>query len=165
MKIKISSLSEGKHFYELTSLPSEIDLPEEFIENVEVSVKLEKTKEHIFIQSIISAVKICTCDRCLIEYKNVLHPNYFMFYINDIAHKETYDPDTVTVISKDTDEIDLSVDVREYILLSVPMKNLCSEECKGLCPKCGKDLNYETCECNIEEIDPRWEKLKNLKLN
>ena len=47
----------------------------------------------------------------------------------------------VNYLSRDADNIDISNDVREFALLSVPMKKLCSEDCKGLCFKCGKDLN------------------------
>lgn len=53
----------------------------------------------------------------------------------------------------------------EYILMevasSVPMKSLCSEDCKGLCPQCGIDLNEESCDCLGYIVDPRLEKLKN----
>jgi len=62
-----------------------------------------------------------------------------------------------------TDKIDTTNDVREFALLSVPMKKLCKENCKGLCPKCGSDLNKEKCKCITEEIDPRWKPLMNLK--
>ena len=48
-------------------------------------------------------------------------------------------------------------------VLAVPMKNLCSEDCKGLCPKCGKNLNEGLCNCNEENIDPRWETIQKLK--
>lgn len=56
------------------------------------------------------------------------------------------------------------LDLKEYIInqviLSLPMKTLCKEDCKGLCPKCGADLNRSKCDCIHENIDPRLEKLK-----
>lgn len=85
-----------------------------------------------------------------------------MFYIHDIANKHLYDEDVVTVIRKDQDFIDISNDVREYAMLAIPMKNLCKEDCKGLCPRCGKDLNTEQCSCETEKVDPRWLALKEL---
>ncbi|MDR7869910.1 MAG: DUF177 domain-containing protein [Tissierellaceae bacterium] len=58
------------------------------------------------------------------------------------------------------------LDLDEYILMevasSLPMKSLCDEDCKGLCPKCGIDLNKESCNCEDDYIDPRFEKLKDL---
>jgi uncharacterized protein len=52
--------------------------------------------------------------------------------------------------------------VREAIILSLPLKPLCSEDCKGLCPICGTDLNRSQCSCVKERTDPRWDQLKGL---
>ncbi|MFN3694656.1 MAG: YceD family protein, partial [Ignavibacterium sp.] len=65
----------------------------------------------------------------------------------------------ITYIKRETDKIDFDNDVREFAILAIPMKKLCKEDCKGLCPRCGADLNFEQCTCPKEEIDPRWEKL------
>lgn len=51
----------------------------------------------------------------------------------------------------------------EELLLSLPFRSLCSEDCKGLCPKCGCNKNVTECECITREIDPRWAALKNFK--
>ena len=55
--------------------------------------------------------------------------------------------------------------IEEYIInqviISLPMKSLCNSNCKGLCSICGADLNYIECDCNHENMDPRFEKLKN----
>lgn len=53
--------------------------------------------------------------------------------------------------------------VEERIQLQVPMKPLCREECKGLCPRCGQDLNVGACGCATAAADPRWEALRALK--
>jgi len=58
---------------------------------------------------------------------------------------------------------DLTDMVRQELLLALPMKPLCSEECKGLCPRCGVNLNIETCDCRVKGMDSRWEGLKDLK--
>ncbi|HMT07091.1 MAG TPA: DUF177 domain-containing protein [Pyrinomonadaceae bacterium] len=59
-------------------------------------------------------------------------------------------------------EVDLSEVVREQILLDLPEQVYCSDGCKGLCPKCGSNLNLIDCNCNFNEIDPRWAALKGL---
>jgi uncharacterized protein len=51
--------------------------------------------------------------------------------------------------------------LREQVLLAVPMKSVCREDCKGLCPNCGKNLNYESCSC-VPQIDARWGSLKEI---
>jgi uncharacterized protein len=53
--------------------------------------------------------------------------------------------------------------LREQVLLSVPLRTLCREDCKGLCAVCGKNLNHEQCSCAQEVADPRWEALKDLR--
>ncbi len=58
--------------------------------------------------------------------------------------------------------IDLTEAVRQYALLAVPMKPLCYQDCAGLCPGCGKNLNRELCQCPEEVIDPRWSELLKL---
>lgn len=58
------------------------------------------------------------------------------------------------------EELDLQELLREQLMLNIQMKPLCDEACKGICPKCGADLNHEQCDCKIKEIDPRLEVLK-----
>jgi len=61
------------------------------------------------------------------------------------------------------DEIDLGQMMREQFYLALPMKPLCQQDCKGLCPVCGKNRNRETCSCESTWVDPRFEVLKNFK--
>lgn len=58
-------------------------------------------------------------------------------------------------------ELNLVDTIISTIILALPMKPLCDVECKGLCSKCGVNHNKEECECIIENVDPRFEKLKN----
>jgi len=51
----------------------------------------------------------------------------------------------------------------EQVLLAVPLKAVCREDCKGLCPQCGKNLNQEKCSCSVAMEDPRWSGLKELR--
>jgi uncharacterized protein len=60
------------------------------------------------------------------------------------------------------EDLDLEELLREQVMLNAQMKPLCSETCKGLCPKCGRDLNTGSCSCVQKETDPRLEVLKKL---
>jgi uncharacterized protein len=53
--------------------------------------------------------------------------------------------------------------LREQVLLAVPLKTICREDCKGLCPHCGKNLNEGQCSCANQVDDPRWEALKDIR--
>jgi uncharacterized protein len=48
------------------------------------------------------------------------------------------------------------------VFLSLPARSLCGEDCKGLCPRCGKNLNSESCNCDAAPADPRWSALSDL---
>jgi uncharacterized protein len=71
--------------------------------------------------------------------------------------------DNITYISSEADVIDISNDVRDFSILAVPMKKLCSDNCKGLCSKCGQNLNEGDCQCSKDETDIRWLPLMELK--
>lgn len=76
----------------------------------------------------------------------------------------SFDPGTADEEVYEGKELDLSPAVREQILLSAPESPVCSEDCRGLCPKCGKDLNEGECGCDRTVVDPRWAALKGIQL-
>ncbi len=76
-----------------------------------------------------------------------------------IAHAENEDNDYYIVV--ENMRLDLDALVSEDIFLAMPPRFLCSEDCKGLCPVCGADLNVSPCNCG-GATDPRWDVLKNL---
>ena len=67
------------------------------------------------------------------------------------------------IIDAENDQVDLTLPVRQALMLEVPMKPLCSEECRGLCSSCGVNWNREICDCEKNDADPRWEGLMKLK--
>ena len=80
------------------------------------------------------------------------------------AVSASFDPDLVDEETYGGREIDLMGAVREQILLSIPPPPLCKDDCKGLCPRCGKDLNEGDCGCDRTVLDPRWAALKGIQL-
>ena len=71
------------------------------------------------------------------------------------------DPDAYR-LTPDATEVDVTAAVREELLLVVPRYGLCREDCRGLCPRCGQDLNAGPCGCP-PAADPRWQALQSLK--
>ena len=101
------------------------------------------------------------CDRCLKEVDEVLNLDFF---------REVFAPDE---IAESTDEkcdqtfmdgYQLNVEdlINDEILLSLPMKVLCKEDCKGICRQCGKDLNEGECGCDTFVLDPRMAVIKDI---
>jgi uncharacterized protein len=102
------------------------------------------------------------CDRCVDEFDKELRNNFQMLYTSEEADRDLYDPDEMRLVLPDQHEVDIGDDVRQFIMLAVPQKILCKESCAGLCPRCGRNLNRERCTCTVEEIDPRWDRLRGL---
>ncbi len=162
MKINVSKLSEGIHEYGLTAEPAEIGLGEQFHETVHVAVMLDKSSRQIHLRARVTTTGCFLCDRCIEEFQIQLGNSYDMYYIAGESDRSLYDVDEVHVVPPDVNEIDIGEDVRQIVMLAVPQKLLCMESCAGLCPRCGRNLNRERCTCKVEEIDPRWDKLRGL---
>ena len=86
-----------------------------------------------------------------------------MYYVTGEGADSQIDPAELQIVPPGFSVIDLSEDVRQTVLLSVPLKLLCTENCKGLCPLCGRNLNSGTCTCTQGAVDTRWEQLIKLK--
>lgn len=162
MIIKISNLNEGEHNFVFEDKVDKLDLDNPFYGKFKTSLRLNKLHDQLILE-VVSDFKVkFECDRCGSDFKSSLESEYKMVYLMNEQPAET-ESINVNYLSRDADKIDISNDVREFALLSVPMKKLCKEDCKGLCYKCGKDLNTEQCICKEEVIDPRWKPLINLK--
>ena len=96
------------------------------------------------------------CDRCA---KQIKYP--FTAGAEHILVRALNDEDNDSFILTESSQLDLDEVLREDILLQLPVKFLCSDDCKGLCARCGKDLNEGPCDCK-KEVDPRLEALKQL---
>lgn len=162
MIIKISNLSEGEHDFVFEDKIDVLDLEKPFYGKYKSFVILNKLHDQLILTAKSDFKVKFECDRCGTEYKSSLKSEYKMIYLMNEVPEET-DSLNVSYLSRDADKIDITSDVQEFALLSVPMKRLCTENCKGLCYSCGKDLNKEECNCSAEEIDPRWKPLMNLK--
>ena len=95
------------------------------------------------------------CDRCAAQIRR----NYsYSFSHTLVPALENEDDDRF--IEVPGDKLDLDGLAREDILLELPTKFLCREDCRGICPVCGKNLNEGPCGCKAESVDPRLEVLK-----
>lgn len=161
MKIQVGGLAEGIHEYQFKVEGSDLNL--EFASSVMVSVSLDKAGSQIFVSAILQTMGTFSCDRCLAAFTRPLNAAYRMCYLFDSEGADRFDPAEVQVISPSLNVIDITDDVRQTLLLAVPLKLVCSDTCKGLCPTCGINWNLEACDCHEEGTDPRWEELKKLR--
>ncbi len=117
-------------------------------------VTLLRTDRGIFVRGTLDTTFDAACSRCLAPIRQPL----------SFRIEEEYLPgaeEGAFAITSD-EEIDLSEAVRQYMLLAIPMKPLCRDDCAGLCATCGHNLNLGPCDCPPPSIDPRLAKLATL---
>ena len=129
-------------------------------------LKLSTTGSEVQVNGMLEGDVELLCSRCLNAYTmkvcsqvNVVYePSYTVN--KEERHKLKSDELDIGFYKDDT--LDTDEVLTEQLLLNIPMKPLCSPECKGLCPKCGADLNVSGCKCSGSEIDPRLKVLEQL---
>ena len=165
MKVNVSDIPEE-------GLLQEADLPIVINNDAKpdiahVFIKILRFGRRVLVEGSVKLSAALTCGRCL---KETLLPL-------DLAFSEEYIPaeDAGKDIDRElksremdlgyysNDQLDINEIVKEQVLLSVPMKPLCRNDCAGLCPVCGKDLNEGACNCRKEELDPRLAPLAQFK--
>ena len=162
MLIKIANLSDGDHFYDFDEDVAKIGLAAPFFGNFKADVILKKSHSQIIFKAQLEVPAKFECDRCTADYQTSLQTSYQVVYFFS-TESLSDESDNIIYLYPNADVIDISKELRDYALLSVPMKKLCSDDCKGLCPVCGQDLNIKECECPKGKMDPRWEPLLKIK--
>jgi uncharacterized protein len=102
------------------------------------------------------------CRRCLTDVRTPVAEEAHLFFMEADSDGAEDDPDTY-VIDPRAHAIDLRPAIRELWLLSVPAFAQCREDCRGLCPSCGSDLNAGDCECPPVAADSRWDALRKIR--
>ena len=166
LRINISKLSEGEHRYSLRTDPPDIGLDDRFDRNVEVEASVEKANRQMVVRIEASAGGRFFCDRCLEEFQRDFTSQHTIVFVQGGEPPEDLQQNQeIQYLPPDVNIVDLGEDVRQYLVLSIPLKMLCKEECAGLCPICGNNRNTTPCSCTVEETDPRWAMLKGFKDN
>jgi uncharacterized protein len=164
LRINISKLSEGTHHHSLKATPDEVGLDSRFTKELQIEATLQKTSRQLYMRVEIKTGGVFTCDRCLEEFQQDLSSGYGVMFVSEQDSVEG-DGEEVQVLSTDSTHVDLADDVRQFVVLGLPQKMLCREECAGLCPTCGSNLNLGKCECRQDEADSRWSELQKILKN
>jgi len=131
-----------------------------------IRLKVSMAQDTVACRGRISGKFELTCSRCLCRFVESFSSSVDVFFSPDISadEKDLLEREPgLHSLDADADEIDLGEDLREILLVCIPQKPLCKEDCKGLCPQCGAELNEGPCECEPGAIDLRWEALAKLK--
>jgi uncharacterized protein len=169
MRIELAGLESGKGTFAHAYAPGELVLEDERVRLLvppNVSGELRLKGARVEVSGRLTARVQLECDRCL---KPVELPVDSRFKLEYVTAEDYQAQQAVELTEEDLDlsvfdgeAIDLDELVTEELLLAIPDHVLCNDNCKGICPVCGKDRNSVDCNCETKEVDPRWAGLKEL---
>ena len=134
---------------------------------VHLAFEIQKDKDKFRLVGTVNTELELSCGRCLEPYRLPVAAPFDLRYLpateaSTDTEQEVEDEDLGTSYYRD-EQIDLNELLREQFYLALPMKPLCQDACRGLCPQCGTNLNTGTCTCDPTWQDPRLAALKDLK--
>ena len=140
---------------------SETDLPLKTPVSFNLTVSAVPSGE-IVVRGTLSAGMERACRRCLKTLDVPFEEKLTLVFapVDELAQEEE---DGEVLPLKPGRELDLAEPLREEMILAVPAYVECRVDCRGLCPRCGADLNEDECDCTLQEQDPRWDALRTLK--
>lgn len=132
----------------------------------DLSFEVKRIGETVYIEGDIHTTVDLACCRCLETTTQDLDTRFKYSFSPSQSHMNEeieLSAEDLEVGYYDNDSIDLDQIAFEQISLQIPMKAVCSESCKGLCPQCGTNLNISSCTCQNEFVDDRLAALKKFK--
>jgi uncharacterized protein len=179
MKIKIEHIGESPRSLTITepatsfpALAAMVDSGEcAFTGPVRSEIQASREADQYRVDGHVSVPVSTSCSRCLkpLDF-NV--SSRFTIYFRRETFSNSQANDEVELEERDListsfsgDELDLFPEIGEQVALEIPVKPLCKEQCKGICPSCGADLNSSPCNCNTEDFPHKFNALKDFKVN
>jgi uncharacterized protein len=137
------------------------------VEPVSLAFDIFKDKDQFRLVGGVKTVLELPCSRCLEAFRWPVDAHFDLRYQphseNTGDGEREVEEDDLTTAFYQNETIDLGQLMEEQFYLSLPMKPLCADDCKGLCPQCGKNLNRESCDCKRDWTDPRFAALRGLR--
>ena len=161
IKINVAEIRRklvGERTFDFALEPAELEISAEELDiagTVAARGKMSNVGDVLLLQAFMKAEVRRCCGRCLKEFTAVTQAEVVEKFYQ--ASAENIENDAFVY---DSDVIDITEPLRESLLLAEPMQALCKEDCKGLCPVCGADLNQGDCGCDKFVVDPRLAALK-----
>src|SRR5688572_28616114 len=137
---------------------SEIQLAEPLA----VRLQAQQAGHDVVVRGELSGLVAMYCRRCLAPVTAPIEEEVAMVFRPGLSRVEA-ESEEVYALPARGDELDLSDAIREQVVLAVLQYGMCTEDCRGLCPHCGINLNQEQCDCTSSARDPRWSVLRALK--
>lgn len=176
MKVRVADITEKEKVLEsrspATDYPTLRQIQEDgactFLEPVDVTLSMVNEYGHIRVKGRVETSIGLKCSRCLSDYTADVKSSFTIFFTRSTGSVEE---DEVELAEEDLlsvtysgDEIDLADEIAEQVLLEIPYKPLCREECLGLCPDCGSDRNINPCACAEKQATMAFSSLRSFKV-
>lgn len=166
MLIKLKDIPEEGLHLRYKEKPELLSVSEYVKKDVEVDAHIIKNADAIFIDGSIEAELTMECSRCLKFFTNTINPNFSVNYLPVLKGSDEEELElnkaNMEIGFYKGDAFELDDLIKEQIILSIPMQPLCITSCKGICQVCGQNLNIKECNCEQENINPKFAALKNL---
>lgn len=133
-----------------------------FLEPVHTEIVIRRVGEEIFLKGKISTSMSFICCRCLSPFEIYIGSGFDLAYLPEELEeaKEQLETEDLYKNFYYNQRVDIRNIILEQLNLTFPTRPLCSEDCPGLCPVCGKNIRDEGCSCDLNKNDPRFKKLK-----
>ena len=180
MRICIDDIKDQGLNIEFETKPEELPILKDiaktgetvFPATIEFHLRAIRSKEIVEIEGRFDTDVRLTCSRCLKQFETTLGADFAITYSRDRPETATEDGGEGIEISAEQAglilysgrEIDLQEALQEQVVMSMPVQPICAEACRGLCSRCGTDLNTGNCDCRNEPNNIQFATLKNLKL-
>lgn len=176
MKVKVEEIKEKE--IRLVAEESGDDYPAlmalvrsgecEFLTPIKIDLAAFREYDHIRVNGHVETTVRLHCSRCLAEFETNIKSLFTLFYNKTSGtsldeERELTEEDLVSA-SYEGEYIDFTTEIAAQVMMEIPFKPLCKEECRGLCSMCGADLNAGDCGCNRTEPNPKFAALKNFKV-
>lgn len=143
IKINIGTLGDGSQQIEIISDANEIGLEEGLLKGkLKITIDLFKAIHQVDLKIKLTGIMTFTCDRCLDKYELPFEENFEQVFVQKTQREEDFSDDYIRTYSSFMKTVDITNDIREYILLSMPMRKVPEETDEGVCSWCGKNKEY-----------------------
>lgn len=174
MKISLDKLIRREtdkidlNFCQKVDIINYCDTSYELASPISIDGKISTTKSGFYLDADVEFTVLDNCSRCLEEVEVPIEYSIQGFLVKEDFDEDSFEDDDAFIY--DGQDIDLIQIIEQTLDFKLPARVLCDEDCKGLCPGCGANLNKKACSCNEiandeEIIDPRFAKLKDIFKN
>jgi uncharacterized protein len=144
-----------------------------FLNPIKTRLRAYRIGDIVEVEGYFETAMRLACSRCLGEFETSIASHFTLTYMQENPDRLNkfpdenveLNPDDIGLIPFSGEEINLMEGIQEQVVIALPLKPLCREKCKGLCPKCGAILNEGDCGCDKSGFNANFAVLKNLKID